>query len=132
MNLKKRFGYILLMFIFFSSCTNLDDNTIDDIVIYQDQNTTITLLGVQDNRCPTDVLCFWQGNAVVVMQVEKDNETLNFTLNTAGYINGTSNYPDTISILDLNIELIDLLPYPQTDTSYSLYEYNVDLEVTYE
>ena len=120
------------MYIFFSSCTNLDDNTIDDIVIYQDQNTTITLLGVQDNRCPTDVLCFWQGNAVVVMQVEKDNETLNFTLNTAGYINGTSNYPDTISILDLNIELIDLLPYPQTDTSYSLYEYNVDLEVTYE
>ncbi len=133
MNLKKRFGYILLMYIFFSSCTNLDDNTIDDIVIYQDQNTTITLLGVEDNRCPTEVICWWQGNAAIDMRIEKDNETLYFTLNTAGEIYAGTNYFESISILDLNIELIDLQPYPEEeDTTYSLYDYNVDLEVIYE
>lgn len=133
MNLIKRFGFSSLMFICFSNCTNLDDNTINDIVIYQDQNTTITLLSVEDNRCPTEVICWWQGNAAIDMRIEKDNETSYFTLNTAGEIYAGINYFESISILDLNIELVDLQPYPEEeDTTYSLYEYNVDLEVIYE
>lgn len=133
MNLKKTLGFTLFLLIFLSNCSisnDSDDSTNNNLVIYQEGNTTITLLNVEDSRCPTNVNCVWQGNGSVEMRIDKDNETENFTLNTLGELNGGINYPTSTIVLDLNIELIDLEPYPDGNTSYSLQDYTVILEVT--
>ncbi len=130
MSLKKTLGLTLVILIFFSNCSNTDDSANDELIVYQEGNVMITLIDVSDSRCPTNVDCVWQGNAEVDMRIVKENETMDFTLNTAGFINENLDFPNSILILDLNIELLDLQPYPENGVSYTLEDYIISLEVS--
>ena len=68
--------------------------------------TLITILSIEDSRCPADVLCVWQGEAKVLINVKKDSQDLgNFTLtSTAG--------KETQSFDGYSIKLVEVQPYP--------------------
>jgi len=65
---------------------------------------------LNDSRCPTGVLCFWEGNAQARFKFEKYNEmAVLFNLNThKGFIT------DTI-VYGYKITLLGLKPYPVID-----------------
>ena len=65
---------------------------------------------VNDSRCPVNFLCFTSGRAVAAFTFRKDNQSVSFTLSTAG----TSPSPDTV-IFGTYIKLVNLLPFPNGD-----------------
>jgi hypothetical protein len=129
MNFKKALGLTLLIITFFLSCSNDDDSSDNESTIYQEGNITITLKKVEDGRCPTNINCVWSGNAEVKMTIANGDEAMDFTLNTAGYINEGLNFPTSASIFDLHIELIALQPYPEEGVPLSLEDYTVSIQV---
>lgn len=129
MNFNKALGLTLLVITFFFSCSTNDDSSDNDSIIYQEGNITITLKKIDDGRCPTSVNCVWAGNAEVKMIIANEGEAMDFTLNTAGYINDGLNFPTSVSIFDLHIELVALQPYPEGDSPLPLEDYTVSINV---
>ena len=111
------------------SCSEDDESLNNESIIYKEGNVLITLLDVDDERCPTNVDCVWQGNAEVEMKITNGNETMDFKLNTAGFINEDANFPTSTSIFDLNIELLNLEPYPEDNKQIPIDEYDIIISV---
>tara|TARA_B110000240_G_scaffold166110_1_gene187234 strand:+ start:200 stop:394 length:195 start_codon:yes stop_codon:yes gene_type:complete len=63
------------------------------------------------------------------MRITNGTEALDFTLNTAGYINDEFNLPSNMIIFDLDIKLIDLKPYQKVGVKFSLEDYKVSLSI---
>ncbi len=129
MNFNKALGFTLLIAIFFLSCSTDDGSSDNESVIYQEGNITITLKNIDDDRCPTNINCVWAGNAEVKMTITNEDETMDFGLNTAGFINNELNFPTSASIFDLHIELIALQPLPEEGVPLSLEDYTVSIQV---
>ena len=129
MNFNKALGLTLLIITFFFSCSNDDDSSGNKSTIYQEGNITITLKKINDGRCPTNINCLWVGNAEVIMTITNENEIMDLTLNTAGYINEQLNFPTSTSIFDLDIELVALQPYPEDGVPLTLEDYTVSINV---
>ncbi|MEP0262994.1 hypothetical protein [Dokdonia sp.] len=129
MNFNKAIGITLLIITFFFSCSNDDDSSGNESIIYQEGNITITLKKIDDGRCPSNINCVWGGNAEVKMTIANEDESMDFTLNTAGYINEGLNFPTSASIFDLHIELIALQPYPEETVPLPLEDYTVSIQV---
>jgi len=62
-----------------------------------------------DSRCPSNVLCFWEGNAEVRFLFTVDSKGTDFVLNTHG---GKQFNSDTV-FSGYHIKLLDLAPYPE-------------------
>lgn len=79
---------------------------------------------VNDSRCPTGVVCVWEGNATVRFSFEEyDNSPVVFDLNThAGFTN------DTI-ISGYKISLLGLTPYPAVNHETKQDEYKAELMI---
>ncbi|BAO77178.1 hypothetical protein [Winogradskyella sp. PG-2] len=84
MYLRNRVNVLLILLTIFLNCS-IDDPH-NEIVVYEENKTRITLLNVADYRCPSDVLCFWSGNAEVLMRMQKNGQSEDFVLNTHGEI----------------------------------------------
>ena len=84
----------------------------------------ITILNVEDSRCPADVLCVWQGEAKVSINVKRDSQYLgNFTLiNTAGH--------ETQSFDGHSIKLVEVQPYPYSSKEILPSDYVVTFTVS--
>ncbi|MEM5802241.1 MAG: hypothetical protein QXQ18_02550 [Candidatus Aenigmatarchaeota archaeon] len=84
----------------------------------------------EDSRCPSDVWCFWEGEARVIVNVIKDNKNLgNFTLIIRGL------KPNNLSskVFDgFSIKLMDLSPYPKTDKKILASDYVATFLITKE
>lgn len=80
---------------------------------------------IVESRCPTGVICFWEGNASVKLLIKQEGESdTSFILNTyGGYLN------DTL-VNGIRYELINLLPYPHIDRDYSLDDYTLQVYIT--
>jgi hypothetical protein len=66
---------------------------------------------VGDSRCPADVLCVWEGNAEVAIDVAMTGEDqASLRLNT------NPSFATEATYLSYTIELIGLEPYPRTDS----------------
>lgn len=63
----------------------------------------------EDSRCPMDVLCFWAGNAVVVLEL-KDPDRNKQTIKLNTYLE-----PKNVEYSDLIIKLKALTPYPKSN-----------------
>ena len=149
--MKKALGFILIVLALLASCSE-DDKVINDepiignselaikddiindelldnkLVIYNKENIVITLINIEEGRCPINVTCFWEGNTAVEMRISKDNEIVDFTLNTAGEMDDT--LPRSITVFDLNITLDDLQPHPiDENMEIPLENYMVGLSV---
>ena len=83
---------------------------------------------LEDSRCPTEVECFWTGQARIAFVVDggrSEQETVDFNTNPAPGQNRpmvrTSGYEITLQALD---------PYPQTpDDAFTLSDYRATLLV---
>ncbi|WP_267309561.1 hypothetical protein [Mycobacterium barrassiae] len=83
---------------------------------------------LEDSRCPTQVECFWTGQAriaVVAEQAQGPSTTVEFNTNPAPGQN-----KQTVQVGDYIVELKSLDPYPQTpDDAPALTAYNATLLV---
>ena len=85
-----------------------------------DNSLKFTITAINDSRCPSDVVCVWEGKADVTIQVENPlPETL--------ILNTYDNVIDTFE--NFSIELVDVLPYPISTDTIELEDYNVTLKI---
>jgi hypothetical protein len=82
----------------------------ETVVVEGGLEVTFTSL-VGDSRCPADVLCVWEGNAEVAIDVAvagEDQASLGLNTNPS--------FATEATYLSYTIELIGLEPYPRTDS----------------
>jgi hypothetical protein len=97
---------------------------INKSAINNNNHLTITIDSVlSDSRCPSDVVCIWEGNAAVRFLFANADEETKFVLNTHGGDNFRS---DTI-IDEYRIQLVNLKPYPVSTKVISNDEYVAEL-----
>ena len=83
---------------------------VNQTAILPSDNIKIKLLNVtEDSRCPSDVKCGWQGQAIVVVNIKQNNQDLgNFKLTS---ISGQENLA-VKKFIGEQIKLDELNPYP--------------------
>lgn len=86
----------------------------------QDNSLKFTITAINDSRCPSDVVCVWEGKADVTIEVENPLEE---TIVLSTY----DNRIDTVE--NFSIELVDVLPYPVSTDTIELEDYNVTLKI---
>ena len=89
-------------------------------VTLEDRFLTIKFKTVEnDSRCPEGVLCFWEGNARIVIEVSQ----FAFELNT-------SLEPKEIDHFGFKIEFKSVNPYPVIDENINIEDYRITLIVS--
>lgn len=89
--------------------------------VYRSKDLKIEFADYTDSRCPLNADCIWEGEASVYLNVESGNEETSFTLAGIGH--------DT-TVFGHKIELVDLLPYPESGKEISFKDKEVKLKVT--
>jgi hypothetical protein len=90
-----------------------------------DHNISIMLDSVtQDSRCPTGVVCIWEGNAKARLIFTADNNTTKFSLNTA------ATFRRDTTIAGFKIELLALKPYPEYLHPIKQEDYIAEIRIT--
>jgi hypothetical protein len=109
------------------------DNTVQLGIPFQlGFNQTITMQDLQikianltDSRCPSDVTCIWQGPAKILININKNRQSLgNFSL-----ILNDKNL-ETRSFDHYSIRLIEVNPYPISTKKIQLSDYDVTLKLS--
>jgi hypothetical protein len=117
---------IIILVMFFFSCKKTNTTTEESKV----QNTTIAVNTchsfstnsnfsicydslLTESRCPSDVVCFWQGVAVVKLTFTQNNSNVLFKLSTLGSLGSHYFPPKDTTINGVNIKLLDVQPYPK-------------------
>ena len=77
-----------------------------------------------DSRCPLDVVCFWAGDAEIVFELFRENQSTRFSLHTHPHF-----ITDT-TLFNYHFQLCDVLPYPHSDSSYTARDYFVKLVIS--
>jgi len=87
----------------------------------------LTLLNIDDSRCPSDVTCVWEGEVKILLNVVKDGQDLgNFTLTSrAGNKDLATQTVDKYSIQVMQVD-----PYPVSTRNISSSDYVVTLIVS--
>ena len=85
-----------------------------------DSSLTVEIVNIQDSRCPSDVVCVWQGEALVEIEV-KEIQTYSTVLSTY------DNQIDTLG--NYSIELVDIKPYPVSDKAIKTKDYDLTLKI---
>jgi len=84
------------------------------------KNLQVKVTKIEDSRCPSDVVCVWQGEAKVTVATEQAG---NFSTILSTY----DNLIDTLG--DYSIELISIQPYPVSDKVIKSEDYDVKLKI---
>lgn len=85
-----------------------------------DNSLSFSVTEINDSRCPSDVVCVWQGKADVKIEVKSPVSGL-ISLNTF------DNLIDTVG--NYSFELKDVSPYPVSTSVIKLEEYDVTLKI---
>ncbi len=85
-----------------------------------DNSIKLSITEINDSRCPSDVVCVWQGEAIVKIEIELPQKG---TISLSTY----DNLIDTFA--NYSFELIDVSPYPISTEIIELNDYNVTLKV---
>jgi len=101
----------------------------DSVQLAPGQETTVGLLrlafvGVSgDSRCPTDVVCIWQGNAAVEITLGLgEGPSHPYTLNT-----GIE--PHAVDFNGFRVTLVNVRPAPRTDKPIAPADYRAQFRV---
>ncbi len=134
--MKNLIGLICLFSItFFTSCSKDDvikigeefEVKIEETFAFEEGGFEIKFIKVEDSRCPSDAICVWEGRGVADLQITPiENENTTVQLATAPSL--VDSLTKTAVYDNYIIELIDLLPYPDTNTTND--EYSVVLKIT--
>lgn len=84
----------------------------------------------EDNRCPSDVNCFWEGQVTILVGISKDSEQLEekeFTLKGKGANLNTKK--EILTTEDKNIFMYKVSPYPHSSSGISEDNYVLELIV---
>lgn len=89
---------------------------------------TLLFVGVpEDSRCPVDVVCVWEGNAVVALTATAGGEERDIELNTSpSPVAG----PRQVVVDGYVVELLQLDPSPVSDRPIPGWAYRATLEVS--
>jgi hypothetical protein len=82
---------------------------------------------LEDSRCPTQVQCFWTGQARIEIEVQPNGSgptTVEFNTNPA-----PGQTLKAVTVAQYRIELQSLDPYPQTPDSIAFEDYRATLVV---
>jgi hypothetical protein len=83
---------------------------------------------VEDSRCPTQVNCFWSGQArILIVAAQEGQEPLKLEFNTNPAPEQTV---DVLPAFAYTVQLIQLDPYPQTTDPIPFADYRAQLLVT--
>ena len=82
---------------------------------------------LEDSRCPSRVLCVWEGRGVVKFSLTSNHQTYPFILSTKALPN--SYQRDTV-LQGYKIELVALHPYPETGSSIPDRNRKVEIRLT--
>ena len=123
------FPFLILLFLL--SC---EDETADgkfdfgeDEIFHTDQyyrsgdnSLKISIREINDSRCPADVVCIWQGETVVKIEIESPQKsTVSLKL-----------YEDPIDTIgNYSFELKDVSPYPVSTETTLFRDYDVTLRI---
>lgn len=81
---------------------------------------------INDSRCPSGGVCFWEGDAIVSFSIQKNDEIKYFRLHTQ-----KDSQTDTI-INGLKISLENLSPYPTVDSEINHEDYSAEIKISEE
>jgi hypothetical protein len=81
---------------------------------------------VEDSRCPASVVCAWQGNGAIRLDITTGHGAQSATLNTAG---GTA-FPREASAAGYTFTLVGLDPQRQTPDPMPVQQYRATIRVT--
>lgn len=79
------------------------DAAIGETVRVAGTDARVTVNGIADSRCPSDVTCITAGDAVVVLRTGERVDTLH-----------TARAPRSVIASGLRLELVDVKPYPRS------------------
>ena len=99
--------------------------------LYPVEGTTLALTFVEvslDSRCPTDVTCVWEGDAVVALEAVLDGEERGVELHTAG--DRERDGAKHVDVGPYRIHLLGLNPDPLSEQPIPGSAYRVTLRVT--
>jgi len=85
-----------------------------------DNALKFSITEINDSRCPSDVVCVWEGKADVKIVVESPQPG-SIVLSTY------DNLIDTVG--NFSFEIIEVLPYPISTQTIELEDYNVTLKI---
>jgi hypothetical protein len=81
---------------------------------------------IEDSRCPASVVCAWQGNGAIRLDITSGNGLQSTRLNTAG---GTT-FPTETTVGDYTLTLLQLDPQRQTPDPVPAQQYKATIRVT--
>jgi len=93
---------------------------------FKDERVKIRFISVaEDSRCPQGVNCIWAGNAKVSMVLEKaSSKPVIVELNTLSE-------PRVGNVMDYQITLTDLSPYPQANKTINRKDYTATIVLSH-
>jgi len=81
---------------------------------------------IEDSRCPTSVVCVWQGNGAIRIDITTSRGTQGVTLNTAG----GAGFPREAAVEGYTFALVELDPQRQTSDPIPVQQYRATIRVT--
>ncbi len=131
----KIFSIFITVMLFFTACKKENTSAqLGNNILQQGKcltnvkglsNVSICLNSVQDSRCPSNVMCFWQGVAEANFTLKTGTAEIKFKLATLKLGNVYSN--DT-TINNIRFVLKDVTPYPG-EAGYETKNKTVKLEI---
>jgi hypothetical protein len=90
---------------------------------YQSDNNELKfeITVINDSRCPSDVVCIWQGEAVVKIEVKSPQYGIT-------ELSTFDNLVDTVG--SYSFELVDVSPYPVSTRVIKPKDYKVTLQIS--
>ncbi|MFD2835361.1 hypothetical protein [Gramella sp. AN32] len=130
---------VILISILILGCSEEDNSDIRQYDLQVDENATLKVSEcldiketafelcldfVEDSRCPTGVVCIWEGDAVVGLSLKSATVEKDFLLHT------NENFPQDTLIDGLKIVLLNVSPYPETPENIMQDDYSVALSIS--
>lgn len=95
---------------------------VNQIAFIESENIKIKFLdGTEDSRCPSGVVCFWEGQVVVSVNIIKDAQEMDFNLTLRPRIG-----EGDLAVKDFDgysIKLVNVEPYPESGVEIKPSEY---------
>jgi hypothetical protein len=100
---------------------------INETASVQPEGLEIKIVKIQDSRCPSTVVCIWEGRANVWIDIRQGQENKTINMTTKASVNN----PSTVEFKNYSISLLQVDPYPQKGADIQLSNYTVTLLVTH-
>ena len=94
-------------------------------VVNEGEEVSIKFINIiSDSRCPTGAECVWAGEAELQFIVNKANDSIKFNLISSG-----QHFGQNTILFDLQIKLLEVIPYPDVSKSIAIEDYKAKIIV---